>query len=1012
MLNAVIQATLRLIFREGVFREGVFREEWAAVAVSDGIEALLGFTPDAFLADRVRLRDRFHPDDQDIADTLFGPDRAPAAGTFNCRLRQANGRIRLVRGEYSKTITDNGADGGVVILDLLLQDAKSLPRTLGDASMTANFRAMMENTDDFIYFKDRNHVFTGASQTLVSLCDPAEHWTDLLGQTDYDVFPEAFADIYYRLEKLVFAGLPVAHAVQETLTKDGVRGWVDNRKYPIRGEHGEVIGLYGIARDITERRRTELGLQRVSRLYATLSHCNQAIAHCTDEAALLQQVCHDAVVYGGLKMVWIGLLDPGDRFLKPVAWSGEGTAYLDGIRITIDGDDPRGRGPTGTAMRVDCPFWCQDFAHDPVTAPWHERGRRFGWAASAALPLHRGKVVVGALTIYAGEVGAFDAEARDLLVGMALDIDFALDRFVKDAERARMAEALSDSEEKYRELAESINDVIWKIDPKTERFLYISPSVFRLRGYTPDEIMAQPMSGALTPDSAARMHDLLVTELARFKAGQRRSEDVTVEEVEQPRKDGTTVWTEIVASFGLNRRTGRIEVRGVSRDISERKSAAAQIQRLAQFDQLTGLPNRSLLKDHFRFALNFAQRNGEPVAVMFLDLDHFKHINDTLGHEIGDRLLIEVARRLVGSLRDSDTLARFGGDEFILILPTTGFDGARQVASKLLGAVAQPYRIDQHELHATISIGIALYPEDGTDLDTLARNADAAMYQAKHDTRNDFCFFTRAMQERSARMLLLANALHEALERGEFSVLYQPQVALPAGRVVGAEALLRWQHPELGAIGPGEFIPIAESSGLILQIGEWVLRRAVDQAVRWLEQGLPPLTMAVNLSAVQFRHPNLPDLVARILDAAGLPAARLELELTEAVAMKDPQHAMRVIDRLAERGIGLALDDFGTGHSLLSYLKRFRVHKLKIDQSFVRDLGDDPDDKAITLAIINMAHSLGLKTIAEGVERADQLDFLRRHGCDEVQGYYYSRPLTSADFAAFMLRIGAVGQSQ
>lgn len=616
-------------------------------------------------------------------------------------------------------------------------------------------------------------------------------------------------------------------------------------------------------------------------------------------------------------------------------------------------------------------------------------------------------MVVGALTLYAGELNAFDAEARDLLVRMALDIDYALDRFVKDAERARMAEALIDSEERYRELAESINDVIWTLDPETQRFLYISPSVFRLRGYTPEEIMAQPMSGALTPDSEARLHDLLVTELARFKAGQRSTEEVTVEEVEQPRKDGTTVWTEVVAGFGLNRRTGRIEVRGVSRDISERKSAATQIQRLAQFDQLTGLPNRSLLKDHFRYALNVAQRNGEPVAVMFLDLDHFKHINDTLGHEIGDQLLIEVARRLVGSLRDSDTLARLGGDEFILILPDTGFDGARQVASKLLGAVAQPYRIDRHELHPTVSIGIALYPEDGADMDTLARNADAAMYQVKHDTRNDFCFFTREMQERSARTLLLANALHEALERGQFSVLYQPQVALSEGRVVGAEVLLRWQHPELGAIGPDEFIPIAESSGLILQIGEWVLRHAVDQAKCWQAQGLPPLTMAVNLSAVQLRHPNLPDLVAQIVDAAGLPAARLELELTEAVAMKDPQDAIRVIDRLTERGIGLSIDDFGTGHSSLSYLKRFRVHKLKIDQSFVRDLVDDPDDRAITIAIINLAHSLGLRTIAEGVERADQLDFLCRHGCDEVQGYYYSKPLTSADFEAFMRQIGA-----
>lgn len=441
---------------------------------------------------------------------------------------------------------------------------------------------------------------------------------------------------------------------------------------------------------------------------------------------------------------------------------------------------------------------------------------------------------------------------------------------------------------------------------------------------------------------------------------------------------------------------------GTMQDITERKLAEERIQYLVNFDVLTGLPNRIQLEDRIKYALELAKRRNEHLALMSVNLDRFKDINDTLGHSIGDALLIQLAKRLRSSLREEDTVSRLGGDEFTVMSPGVDASGAMHVAKKLLDVIAAPYQIEQYELAVTASIGIALYPEDGADMETLTRNVDTAMYRAKQDRHNSYRFFTAEMQVRSARNLQLANALYHALDGTQLQVVYQPQLSMHAGSVIGAEALLRWHHPELGTISPAEFIPVAEDSGMILQIGEWALRQSVRQAKTWMEKGISPLIMAVNLSAIQFRQPDLPDIVSRILDEEGLPPEYLELELTEGAAMHDPQSAIIMIDNLHDRGIRMSVDDFGTGYSSLSYLKRFKVYKLKIDQSFVRDISTDPEDKAIVGAIISMAKSLGLKTIAEGVETEGQLAFLREQGCDEVQGYYYSRPLPAEQFEGFV----------
>jgi len=429
------------------------------------------------------------------------------------------------------------------------------------------------------------------------------------------------------------------------------------------------------------------------------------------------------------------------------------------------------------------------------------------------------------------------------------------------------------------------------------------------------------------------------------------------------------------------------------------------ILHLAYHDALTDLPNRTLFEDRLTVALAQARRRNQMLPVMFLDLDRFKQVNDMAGHAMGDKLLRRVAERLAGLVREGDTVARVGGDEFTLLSPeVAGVEDTVEIAERVLKVFQQPWALDGHEFHVTTSVGIAMYPNDGEDVESLLRNADTAMYRAKEQGRNNYQLYTPAMNARIAERLAVENSLRHGLVSGEFAVHYQPQVNIDTGQIVGAEALVRWQHPERGLVLPAEFIPVAEETGLIVPLGEWVLRTACAQNRAWQEAGLPPLRVAVNLSARQFQQRDLKSMVAQVLEETGLDPHCLQLEITEGVAMQDAEFTITMLRELRGMGIQIAIDDFGTGHSSLSYLRRLPIDVVKIDRSFVCDLTTDPNDAAIVSTIVAMAHNLKLKVIAESVETEEQLTFLKEQQCDEFQGYLFSKPVPAGKLEKIVVR--------
>ena len=529
---------------------------------------------------------------------------------------------------------------------------------------------------------------------------------------------------------------------------------------------------------------------------------------------------------------------------------------------------------------------------------------------------------------------------------------------------------------------------------------YVNPAFTRITGYAATETLGRNWSFLLGDDTDQPALQNIRAALRENKEGRAL--------LRNRRKDGRLFWNDLHLAPVQGDSAVVTHFIGILNDVTDAMRYQDELEHQAGHDTLTGLPNRNLLKDRIGQAIAYAQRYQRALAVAFIDLDNFKLINDSLGHQAGDQLLKTVAARLQGCIRVSDTVARLGGDEFVLLLcdhpAETGGDNTPVgvTLQRILDEIALPYRIGAHEFFLSCSIGYTLLPDDGDTADVLLKNADMAMYRAKELGRNNVQPYVPELNQRVIGRLALEADLRRALEHGEFFLCYQPQMDLATRRIVGMETLIRWQHPQRGLISPLQFIPLAEETGLIVPIGAWVLRTACAQAKAWQDAGLPPVMLSVNLSARQFIQRDLIASIRQTLEETGLPARYLELELTESLIMHNAELFISTLRELREIGIDLAVDDFGTGYSSLSYLQRFPINRLKIDQSFVRDIAGNADSGAISVAIIMLGHSLGLKVIAEGVETIEQLDFLHSSRCNEIQGFYFSEPLTADEMRRFL----------
>jgi|GEM_PF-1246451 len=726
--------------------------------------------------------------------------------------------------------------------------------------------------------------------------------------------------------------------------------WIEGDFIVLRDEQGQVIGLFGAQRDINERKIAEqLLLASAERFRATFEQAAVGIGH----------LCKNGR--------WLRVNERLCRITECAADDLSKMTLLD----LIHPDDR-----ASSKQKID------RLAQREIEAVTLEKRirRPSGSIVWVALTLSLVREITGE-NLYA--------------VAVVQDI----------TERKRSDALLRASEERFRDVVDAAGEYIWETDAEW-RLVFISNQVERTMGYTPSELIGRQMMEFLPEEQVTRFNSHFVQH--------RRNplEPFNPLELRLINKSGDQIWQQISGVPVVDDHGKIIGYRGASMNIHDRKMAEQKVEQLATKDALTGLPNRLLLNDRLEHAIVSAQRKEQLLALMFIDLDRFKTINDSLGHHVGDLLLKAVAERLSTCVRRGDTLARLGGDEFIVALyDLKTAEDATIVARKMLDSVSHPYMIEGRTLSTGCSIGISIYPSDGPDVTTLMRNADTAMYYAKEKGRNNYQFFSPEMNIRAVERLNLENELRLAVQHRQFALCYQPQINMRTNEIVGAEALLRWPHPKTGQhIPPAQFIGVAEDTGLIVPIGEWVLRTACAQAKAWQNAGYPGMRITVNVSVGQFRaNTSLADTIAEILDETGLDSKYLELEMTESLLFHNIEENVLLLTRLGQMGVRVSIDDFGTGYSSLSYLKQLPVDTIKIDSSFVRDIVTDENDAAIISAIIAMARRLKLRVIAEGVETIAQLNELRELQCDEYQGFFYSKPLPAEDFAREFFNRSAAG---
>lgn len=789
-----------------------------------------------------------------------------------------------------------------------------------------------------------------------------------------------------------------------SIRRDGSYAFVSDHALLIRDDASRVVRMVGGITDLSTRKQLEFDLQRLNRALRLLSACNELLIRANDEHDLLTAVCELIISVGGYQMAYVGFatIDKEKRIV-PVAHAGD-PGYLDGLQLSWSEHAPLGRGPAGRTIRSGAASFINDVAGDPSFGPWRDRALQHGFKAVINLPLREQERTFGVLALFSDKVLAVGDEEINLLQQMANDVAFGIDNLRSQALQRRADARIREQ----ASLLDNAQDAIVVTGP-TQHIRFWNKGAERLYGFSADEAIGRST------------HDLLYANTEAFLAATEKvmqSGEWTGELV-QRRKDGTLLTAECRWTRVNDELTNLPSILAINTDISQRKAAAREIEKLAFYDQLTGLPNRQLLVERVRHSQARVARNKLIGAVLFIDLDNFKTLNDTLGHAMGDRLLQIVSERLQQCVREHDTVARFGGDEFVINLVDLDFDAEQAerkavlIGDKILEAMRLPIRLgENHEHHGSCSIGITLLDQSHDTIDDMLKRADLAMYRAKAAGRNTLQVFLPDMQVAINARAESEIDLRRAVAHCEFFLHYQPQLD-HAGYVIGCEALVRWQHPVRGMVSPLEFIFLAEETGLIHALGKWVLEAACAQLAQWSVMArtastpatrmLSSLTVAVNVSVQQFRHPDFVDLVLQAVEHNGIDARRLKLELTESLLVDDVEATISKMMLLKARGIDFSLDDFGTGYSSLTYLKRLPLSELKIDQSFVRDVLTDPNDAAIARTIVALAHSLSLAVIAEGVETVDQRDFLAQHGCSTYQGYLYSRPLSATAFETFVL---------
>ena len=754
---------------------------------------------------------------------------------------------------------------------------------------------------------------------------------------------------------------------------------------------GEALPHYAFLTDLRRIKEAQHSLQRANRALEVLSGSNRAMLYAAGEAELLERVCRVAAEEGGYPAAWIVREDPQGAGMTPVARAGNRSdegAELEAACVVAEG-----QCPARQALETGGPVVFRDLQKraDP---PWAARAARMGMAAVAALPLDN-DTIRGGLVIFATEPEAFDQGEARLLQELAEDLAFGIRDLRVRAEREEHLHRLRQSAAVFDNSAEGVI-----ITAPDERIVAVNPAFTAITGYTEEEVLGETprilSSGIQGPDFYRGLwRELKETDVwqgeiwNRRKSGEVFPEYLTISAV----RDEQGVLTNYVSVFA---------------DITEVKRSQEELDFLANHDPLTELPNRRLFNDRLDHALDHARRNDSALAVLFLDLDGFKNVNDSLGHPVGDRLLVQVAQRLAQRIRQTDTLARIGGDEFLILLESVaGPEDVEVVARDILEEFRDSFRLAGQEISLSASMGISLYPADGEDTATLMKNADAALFRAKEQGRGQLQYYTRELTDNAAARLQMERELEAAVERGQLELHFQPKIDLASGAVRGAEALVRWRHPQWGLVSPGKFIPLAEETGLILPVGEWVLRAACRQIREWAQAGLAPGRVGVNVSAVQLHRQNLPSLVAGVAGEEGCGMDCLELELTEASIMQNTAVTARALAELRQAGVELAIDDFGTGYSSLGYLKNLPLDTLKIDKSFVDDVPAEESDVALIRTIIGMGTSLGLKVVAEGVETEEQAGFLQAEGCGAAQGFLYSPALPAREFTEMLRRRGA-----